>query len=243
MIIYMVNNAVNEVFKDVNEMLDWFAYGFYVDFGYRTKHVHLKPMIVDSDNTFRYVNGSIAVNKRYEEMCEYQNLTGNDAKAPSILNILNHEVAFYRDRVLYDTVEKRVLDIRNYTTGIISHIHSAKENTDRYIDAWRKSRLTNNRNRPHVPGYYNHWCDCRRRELIDKSYYIDPDDIPDDVNVKLCRQDNRYQKRSRGHKKPNSWKDKKIRKQWQYHANVTCKSHYSYDESNYCSNDWIEEVE
>lgn len=73
-----VDYKIFDVFKDIDEMLDWFAYGF--------DNATRKPIIADSENNFRYKDGSVDynMNKRYEDFVSCHNLTGFD-KVSSLL--------------------------------------------------------------------------------------------------------------------------------------------------------------
>ena len=235
-----IDYKIHNIFKDINEMLDWFAYGFYINKDYYP----MKRVIVDSDYNFRYQDGSsdYTINDRYENFLNAQNLTGFDTKSTLLYSHdiyidfdFSESYQYLRENVLYDIKEERIMDIRNYAKDIISHINTAKMHT-KWQSSYNNS-LNSNKHRTHIPGYYYHFRNFRR-ELIDKTYYIDLDEIPNGINIKLYRQDNRFQKRSRGHKKPNSWKDKKVNKQWQWHKKCSSKSHYI-AKSKYCDNSWI----
>lgn len=242
-----VDYKIFDIFKDIDEMLDWFAYGF--------DNANRKPIIADSENNFRYKDGSVdyPMNVRYENFVSCQNLTGFD-KVSSLLtpyeirklhydfdepsNDFFYKYESLRENVLYDSDNNRIIDIRNYAAQIISHICSMKEYSD-----WaycNRRRSISYQNRTHTHGFYGyHWYGERKIESLQKSYYIDPEDIPDGINVVIYRQSNAFQHKSSNHKKSNSWKDNKVRKQWQWHKNVSCKSHYS-SRSKYCDDSWID---
>lgn len=201
-------------------MLDWFTY----DFNDTTR----KPIIADSENNFRYKDGSIdyPMNNRYENFVSHQNLTGFD-KVSSLLTTYEIRKLYYdfdepctdffykyeslRENVLYDSDNNRIIDIRNYAAQIISHIYSMKRYSDWACGNRRRSIYR--QNRTHIHGFYGyHWYGERRIESLQKSYYIDPEDIPDGIKV-IYRQSNAFQHKSSNHKKSNSWKDNKVRKQ------------------------------
>ena len=103
----------------------------------------LEPIIADSENNFRYKDGSIdyPMNNRYENFVSRQNLTGFD-KVSSLLTPYETRKLYYdfdepctdffckyeslRENVLYDSDNNRIIDIRNYAAQIISHIYSMK---------------------------------------------------------------------------------------------------------------------
>ena len=144
-----IDYKIHNIFKDIDEMLDWFAYGFYLNkdyypIDYIKKNLN-KRVIADSDYNFRYQDGSsdYIINARYEYFLSAQNLTGFDTKNTSLYshnikdlynNIyvdfdFSESYQYLHENVLYDTNEERIIDIRNYAKAIISHINTAKIHT------------------------------------------------------------------------------------------------------------------
>ena len=216
----ITNYMIQERFQDFDELLDWFAYDY-------------------KQSNERYVY----LTYRYQIVVENQNLTGLDTK-------IHTEVSSYfpynvcvtlqlRNIMIYDVTHNKIIDIRKYRQEILSHVPTAKYMTE-YYKSHRKSR-SKRQYRTHKKhyGYRSSYSNRPSLEKVEKiNRTLSRQDFDDDysVNIKFYRGNSGiYHDYIRTIE--NNWKQKKIRKQWQYHKSVSCKSHYQY-RSKYCDDSW-----
>lgn len=203
----ITNYKIRNIFKDYDEMFNWFAY--------------------DKSSKNIYTNGTY----RYDTIVANQNLTGLDKY---LSTYVNYYIFHLRNTMLYDVSNNIIIDIRKYKTEIISHIHTAQQFTNYEISHKKKPKHY----RTHI-SYYGY---RTKHSCLDKSARVNrtlsQKDIENEYNIpiKLYR-GNKDVLRNYRKKVENNWKQKKVRKQWQYHQDISCKSHYK-NLSNYCDDSW-----
>lgn len=197
---------IYKIFKNIDEMLNWFAY--------------------DYNSSKSCVEHSTY---RYNTLMHNQNLTGLDTKTVS--RITPYGISYsqiLRDSMLYDVDNNSVIDIRKFQNEIKSHMYKAQRLTD--YDIKHKKNPRQQRTHKKHYGYRN--SQSKHGGLIKSARInriLSQDDVENiyGVSIKLCRGNSgefcfdRYRKNIE-----NNWKEKKVRKQWQYHKNVSCKYHY-----------------
>lgn len=217
----ITNYKIQHIFKDYNEMFDWFAYD------------------KSSKNLWTY--GTY----RYDVLVDNQNLTGLDTKTDAHINSYGlYYTQSLRNIMLYDVDKDSIIDIRKYQNEILSHVHTAKRLTV-HEQKRRKSRKQGRTHKKHY-GYRNSTAKhggLRKSMKINRALRQNDVGSIYNIPIKLYRGNagdvywDCYRKNIE-----NNWKEKKVRKQWQYHQDISCKSHYK-NLSKYCDDSWIIEQE
>ena len=202
---FVCDYTIKEVFTDMQEMFKWFAYS-----------AKTLPEREVSD--------------RYDVYIWEQNLTGSDTVTECVAYDERGPVFVRRLRsyMLYDTSTESVIDLRKYVEDIKKNKPFAIRQT-KYCKSKKRNKRTGRR---HKKGF-----EFRRTSMYrgTVSRYAESNKV-DGTNIQL--------KPYRGNKNSdwefvavveNNWKQRKVRKQWQWHIKGASKFK---PRSKYCDSSW-----
>ena len=216
-----VSSKTIELFKDENEMINWFAYG------YENEYSRYQRML----SSQRCCKNDVFVSK-------YKNVPINDLfpGRDNIIRMLPCQYSF-RNHMLYDADNCRILNVRNYESKIANASHNAIRDTE-YTCRYREKqyalwRHTHGRRRGRSHQKSGHYKKITLgKDNIKKSDkrfgQFEQNDTYSNMTANMtCSFPVRVRGKTRMKKigwwddyyapTENNWKEKKIRYQWQFH--------------------------
>lgn len=215
--------SIIQKFKDETELAKWFAYDY-----------NEKKEIYDYYScSSRFI--SLLKNQRLCKDDSYGECGGYIEEGMYINGIMTSYVQEFRNRVLYDDVYNRFLDIRNYRQLIKHHLNDSIRDTE-----WDKIYADKRWHRYHIQGrshgksgHYKHIAMGKGMILLsdrhfvkyERKYVYEDDEYKVSCSVPKTR-GKRYLRKLGwwddyyAHTE-NNWKEKKCRHQWQVHKPYT----------------------